>query len=170
MIDSEGFRTNVGILLVNKHNRVFWAQRIHQQAWQFPQGGLKENESLQDALYRELFEEIGLRPEDVHWIAETQHWLRYRLPKRLVRFESKPLCIGQKQKWVALRLLADESKIDFNATHTPEFEAWRWVTYWYPLREVVNFKREVYRQALKELAPAIFGSPAKALSLDPFYT
>jgi putative (di)nucleoside polyphosphate hydrolase len=159
-------------MLVNKQNQLFLGQRIHQQAWQFPQGGVKEGESTEEALYRELHEEIGLKTHQVAWLGETQHWLKYRLPKKLIRFDSQPVCIGQKQKWIALRFIDDDSTIDLDATFTPEFESWKWVSYWYPLREVVSFKREVYRQALKELAPIIFGIPARhtLIALDPFYT
>lgn len=170
MIDQEGFRSNVGIVLANKHNQLFWAQRIGQNAWQFPQGGIQETESLSAALYRELYEETGLQETQVSWLGETKDWLRYYLPRRLVRSETHPVCIGQKQKWVALRFIGDESNIQFNTSSSPEFESWRWVSYWYPLREVVNFKREVYRQALKELVPIIFDQPCPMVNtLDPFY-
>jgi putative (di)nucleoside polyphosphate hydrolase len=171
VIDEEGFRSNVGIILANEHNQLFWAQRIGQNAWQFPQGGIKKEESLDAALYRELYEEIGLREDQVSWLGETDHWLRYRLPRRLVRSEVNPVCVGQKQKWVALRFIGNESDIQFNTSSSPEFEAWAWVSYWYPLREVVSFKREVYRQALKELAPIIFNkSYPMDNALDPFYS
>ena len=171
MIDEEGFRSNVGIVLANEHNKLFWAQRIGQNAWQFPQGGIQKEESLSEALYRELYEEIGLRETQVSWLGETDDWLRYRLPRRLIRSEVHPVCIGQKQKWVALRFTGDESDIQFNTSSSPEFESWAWVSYWYPLREVVSFKREVYRQALKELAPIIFDQqPPMDNVLDPFYS
>lgn len=171
VIDEEGFRSNVGIILVNKHNKLFWAQRIGQDAWQFPQGGIQEGESVQEALYRELYEEIGLKASKVTWLGETKGWLRYRLPRRLVRSETHPVCIGQKQKWAALRFIGDEADFQFDTSTSPEFESWTWVSYWYPLREVVSFKREVYRQALRELGPIIFEQPVKATGeLDPFYS
>lgn len=171
MIDQDGFRFNVGIILASEQNKLFWGQRIGQNAWQFPQGGLREGEPLQEALYRELHEEIGLSQSQVTWLGETKDWLYYRLPKKLIRTERQPLCIGQKQKWVALRLATDEANIVFDQGDTPEFESWRWVSYWYPLREVVNFKRDVYRLALKELAPVIFAKAPQlggASVLDPF--
>lgn len=154
MIDSEGFRANVGIMLANARGEVLWARRIGQDAWQFPQGGIHQGETSEQALFRELEEEIGLTEKDVEIISCTRGWLRYRLPQRLLRRDTKPLCIGQKQKWFLLRMLADDSQVSFeNNGDKPEFDHWRWVSYWYPLGQVVPFKREVYRRALKELAP-----------------
>jgi putative (di)nucleoside polyphosphate hydrolase len=154
LIDLEGFRANVGIMVANAHGEVLWAKRIGQDAWQFPQGGIQEGETPKQALYRELEEEVGLKKEDVEIISCTRGWLRYRLPQRLLRKDNKPLCIGQKQKWFLLQMLADDSEVSFNNNgDKPEFDHWRWVSYWYPLGQVVPFKREVYRRALKELAP-----------------
>lgn len=154
MIDSDGFRPNVGIILTNSHGQLLWARRIGgQDAWQFPQGGINENESPEDALYRELHEEVGLHPTDVRLLAATRGWLRYRLPERLVRHNSQPLCIGQKQRWFLLQLLSEDSQVLLNNNiDKPEFDEWRWVSYWYPLGKVVSFKRDVYRRALKELS------------------
>ncbi len=151
MIDSDGFRPNVGIIIANDQGQVLWAKRLGQDAWQFPQGGVDANESPEQAMYRELKEEVGLNPADVELIGCTRGWLRYRLPKRMIRHHSKPLCIGQKQKWFLLRLRADESAVCFHHCHKPEFDGWRWVSYWYPLGQVISFKREVYRSALNEL-------------------
>jgi putative (di)nucleoside polyphosphate hydrolase len=155
MIDSDGYRPNVGIILSNPRGRLLWAKRIGQDAWQFPQGGIREGESAEQALFRELNEELGLLPEHVAIIGCTRHWLRYRLPKRYVRRHNNPVCIGQKQKWFMLRLNAPDSLVRFDATDKPEFDGWRWVDYWHPLREVVFFKREVYKRALRELSPLI---------------
>jgi len=152
MIDSQGFRPNVGIIICNRQGQVFWAKRIGQKAWQFPQGGIRHGERLQQALFRELKEEVGLDPQDVEIVASTRGWLYYQLPKNLIRQRSNPVCIGQKQKWYLLLLNASERRIDLNASRTPEFDDWRWVSFWYPLSQVIDFKREVYRQALKELA------------------
>ncbi len=153
MIDSDGFRPNVGIVLTNNWGQVLWARRIGQNAWQFPQGGIKENEHPEQALYRELEEEVGLVAEDVRVLAQTQGWLRYRLPKRLQRSNSRPVCVGQKQKWYLLQMTAPDERVNFNGSEQPEFEDWRWVSYWYPISQVVLFKRDVYRRALKELSP-----------------
>ncbi len=155
MIDPDGFRPNVGIILCNDAGQVFWAKRINQDAWQFPQGGIRQDESHLDAMYRELQEETGLKPHHVEVIGVTKRWLRYRLPRRLIRRHSSPICIGQKQRWYALRLITKESKVRLDESETPEFDGWRWVDYWYPSDKVVSFKRKVYRRALKELMPLI---------------
>jgi putative (di)nucleoside polyphosphate hydrolase len=152
MIDSEGFRPNVGIILANAHGQVLWAKRIGHDAWQFPQGGIQDGETPEQALYRELQEEVGLRPEHVRLLAQTRGWLRYRLPHRYIRQESDPVCIGQKQKWFLLQLIAPTSEIRLDASSPAEFDHWMWVSYWYPLGQVVSFKREVYRKALLELS------------------
>lgn len=162
MIDEDGFRPNVGIILANASGQVLWARRVGQDAWQFPQGGIAEHETPEQALFRELHEEIGLTAEDVRVISSTRGWLRYRLPKRFLRYRSKPLCIGQKQKWFLLMLTGNENRVSFDFGDPPEFDDWRWVSYWYPLNQVVSFKREVYRKALKELAPALHAIAAEA--------
>jgi putative (di)nucleoside polyphosphate hydrolase len=111
-------------------------------------------------MYRELYEEVGLRYGDVEFIGRTRHWLRYELPERYIRRYSYPLCIGQKQLWYMLRLKAGESSISLNRTGHPEFDSWCWVDYWYPVHDVVYFKRRVYRQALTELGKRLVSSKA----------
>ncbi len=160
MIDSDGYRPNVGIILSSGRGQVLWAKRIGQEAWQFPQGGIDRHESPEQALYRELNEELGLLREHVEVLGVTRDWLRYQLPGRYVRQRrGGRVCIGQKQKWFALRLTADESLVRFDRTEHPEFDGWRWVDYWHPLTEIVEFKREVYDRALHELAPLIRPAP-----------
>lgn len=153
MIDADGFRPNVGIILSNHQGEVLWARRINQGSWQFPQGGIHLNESPEEALFRELEEEVGLQPEHVKILACTRGWLRYRLPQHLIRRNNNPLCIGQKQKWFLLQMLAGDDAVRIDAGEKPEFDHWNWVSYWYPLNQIVAFKRDVYRRALKELAP-----------------
>ncbi len=158
VIDPDGFRPNVGIILTNELGQVLWARRIGQDSWQFPQGGIQRNESPEQALYRELHEEVGLLPADVEILACTRGWLRYRLPQRLIRSHSQPVCVGQKQKWFLLRLKSEDQRVCMTRSAKPEFDGWRWVSYWYPLGQVVPFKRDVYRRAMKELAPRLLSS------------
>ena len=158
MIDFDGYRPNVGIVICNRKGQVLWAKRYGQNSWQFPQGGINDNESAEQAMYRELYEEVGLQPKDVKVLYASKHWLRYKLPKRLLRYDSKPMCIGQKQRWFLLQLVGDEKNINMNTTKSPEFDGWRWVSFWYPVRQVVSFKKDVYRKAMKEFAQAIFGN------------
>ena len=157
MIDSDGYRPNVGIILSNPDGQVFWARRVGQDAWQFPQGGIRHHETPDQAMYRELFEETGLLPEHVAILGQTQRWLRYRLPKHMVRKNTRPVCIGQKQIWFVLRLTGCEADFKLDTMDKPEFDSWRWVDYWQPINEVVFFKRSVYEKALRELEPMLFG-------------
>ncbi|MDG6881572.1 RNA pyrophosphohydrolase [Phocoenobacter uteri] len=159
MIDSDGYRPNVGIVICNKKRQVLWAKRFGQNSWQFPQGGVKEGENIETAMYRELQEEVGLTKNDVQLLWASKYWLRYKLPKRLIRNDaSRPVCIGQKQRWFLLQLVSDESAIKLDATKNPEFDGWRWVSFWYPVRQVVSFKRDVYRKAMKEFAQILMNS------------
>lgn len=153
MIDREGYRPNVGIIICNSHNKVFWGKRIREHSWQFPQGGIKHGESPEQAMYRELMEEVGLRPEHVRILGRTRDWLRYDVPTNWVRREWRGTYKGQKQIWYLLRLIGRDSDVSLRASGHPEFDAWRWSDYWVPLEGVIEFKREVYRLALQELAP-----------------
>lgn len=152
MIDDDGYRPNVGIVICNRQGQVVWARRYGQHSWQFPQGGINPGESAEQAMYRELFEEVGLGRKDVRILTSTRNWLRYKLPKRLVRWDTRPVCIGQKQKWFLLQLISNDAAINMQTSSTPEFDGWRWVSYWYPVRQVVSFKRDVYRRVMKEFA------------------
>lgn len=143
----------MGIILSNQDGHLLWARRIGQDAWQFPQGGIRSDETPQEALFRELGEEIGLASSDVEILGQTRGWLRYRLPERYIRRNTKPVCIGQKQVWFLLRLLGREDDLRLDLTDKPEFDQWRWVDFWYPAEHVVAFKRRVYLQALMHLAP-----------------
>jgi putative (di)nucleoside polyphosphate hydrolase len=163
MIDAHGFRANVGIVLLNAQGQVFWGRRIGMSAWQFPQGGINADESVEQAMFRELREEVGLEPADVEIVACTRRWLRYRLPRRFIRYDQHPLCIGQKQRWFMLRMVAGDERVNLAWAAEPEFDRWRWIGYWDSLRYVVPFKRGVYERALHELAPfagAMAGIPS----------
>ncbi len=155
MIDSDGYRANVGIILSNCEGQLFWARRVGQDAWQFPQGGIDSSESPEQAMFRELREETGLKKSDVEVLGCTKQWLRYRLPKRYVRRNQQPVCVGQKQIWYMLRMTGSESCVDLAVSPKPEFDHWRWVDYWEPSKKVIFFKRKVYKRALTELEPLL---------------
>jgi len=155
-IDAEGFRANVGIILANTDNKLLLGGRAGAKGWQFPQGGMLEGEEPVEAMYRELHEEIGLQEDDVDILAVTSDWLRYRLPDKFIRRNSKPLCVGQKQRWFILRLVSDDTRVRFDRCDKPEFDRIRWVQFWRPVNEVIYFKRRVYARALYELGPAVF--------------
>ncbi len=152
MIDEDGFRANVGIILCNCDGKVFWGKRLGQGSWQFPQGGIDQGETPMEAMYRELQEETGLNRDHVEVIGQTRGWLRYRIPHYMIRRRSRPLCIGQKQRWFLLRMLCRDRDVNLQASPKPEFDHWEWVDYWQPANQVVFFKRKVYRRALNELA------------------
>ncbi|MEK9916822.1 MAG: RNA pyrophosphohydrolase [Betaproteobacteria bacterium] len=151
MIDRDGYRPNVGIVLCNKKNEVFWGKRVREDAWQFPQGGIKAGESPVDAMYRELDEEVGLERHHVQIIGRTKGWLRYDVPKNYVRRDTRDIYKGQKQIWFLLRLVGLDTDVSLRKSPQPEFDAWRWHQFFVPLEGVIEFKRDVYRRALSEL-------------------
>ena len=152
MIDQEGYRPNVGIVILNDNNKVLWAKRAAEDAWQFPQGGINEGESLKEAMYRELMEEVGLSPNHVEIIGKTKDWLRYDVPRQWVRRDSYARYRGQKQIWFLLKFIGKDPDILLTNSQKPEFDSWRWDDFWSPLQQVVDFKREVYEKALNELS------------------
>lgn len=159
MLDREGFRPNVGIILLNADHQVWWGKRIHEHSWQFPQGGIKFGESPEQAMFRELEEEIGLKPEHVRIIGRTRDWLRYEVPDQYLRREFRGQYRGQKQIWFLLLLTGRDCDINLRINQIPEFDAWRWHDYWIPLETVIEFKRDVYTKALKELSRYLNKTP-----------
>ena len=155
-IDEHGYRANVGIILCNDGGKLLLAGRIGGKGWQFPQGGVLSGESAEQAMFRELQEEVGLAEEHVKVLGYTEDWLKYRLPEKFVRRDSVPLCIGQKQRWFILRLIAPDEVVNLKYTTSPEFDRWRWVEFWRPVNEVIYFKRRVYARALHELGPHLY--------------
>jgi len=162
MLDKEGYRPNVGIILLNTRNEVFWGKRVRQHSWQFPQGGIKYGESPEQAMFRELYEEIGLQSHQVRVVARTRDWLRYQVPEQWMRRELRGNYRGQKQIWFLLRLVARDCDVCLRRSEKPEFDAWRWHPYWVPLEAVVEFKRDVYQQALSELSRFVFRPPRRS--------
>ena len=152
MLDREGFRPNVGIILLNPTNEVWWGKRVREHSWQFPQGGIKYGETPEQAMFRELEEETGLLPQHVKVIGRTRDWLRYEVPDNFIKREVRGHYRGQKQIWFLLRMLGRDCDVNLRASTHPEFDAWRWHEYWVPLDVVIEFKREVYQLALQELS------------------
>ncbi|MFN0161045.1 MAG: RNA pyrophosphohydrolase [Burkholderiales bacterium] len=156
MLDRDGFRPNVGIIIVNHRNEVFWGKRVREHSWQFPQGGIKHGETPEEAMYRELHEETGLRSEHVRILGRTRDWLRYEVPREWIKRDIRGNYRGQKQIWFLLRMIGRDCDVRLRASEHPEFDAWRWHDYWVPLDAVIEFKREVYSQALNELSRLVF--------------
>ena len=152
MLDRDGYRPNVGIVIANARNEVFWGKRVNQHSWQFPQGGIKHGETPEAAMFRELHEEVGLQANHVRILGRTRGWLRYEVPQEWLRREWRSNYRGQKQIWFLLRLVGRDSDVSLRASEKPEFDAWRWSDYWVPIDSVIEFKREVYQLALTELA------------------
>ena len=150
MPPNDGYRPNVGIVLVNPAGKVFWARRINQRFWQFPQGGILDGESPQDAMYRELHEETGIVRDQVQLLARTRDWLRYEVPKYLRRDPKNYR--GQKQIWFLLRFIGGDDDIKLLNSDAPEFEEWKWYDHRRTLREAAFFKRAVYTAVLGEFS------------------
>ncbi len=163
IIDADGFRANVGMIVTRENGDVLWGRCLRNHGWQFPQGGIDIGETAEEALYRELYEEVGLGVDDIKVMGRTTGWLRYRLPLRYQRQHASPRCVGQKQVWFLLQLRGDETTIRLDAVDHPEFDRWCWVSWWQPLSDIIFFKRRVYERALIELAGFAFpdGAPVR---------
>lgn len=150
------YRRGVGAMLVNDRGLVFVGQRIDTktEAWQMPQGGIDKGETPEDALFRELEEEIGTRK--AHIMAQTKDWLSYDLPDDLQGRLWRGRFRGQTQKWFALRFTGQDQDICIETAH-PEFRAWAWMPLADLDRTIVPFKRDLYAAVLKELGP--FATP-----------
>ena len=116
MLDRDGFRPNVGIILLNQKSQVFWGKRIRTHSWQFPQGGIDRGENPEQAMFRELHEEVGLHPHHVQVLARTRDWLRYEVPDRFIRRDARGHYKGQKQIWFLLQLVGHDWDLNLRAT------------------------------------------------------
>ena len=141
-------RSGVGIVILNKENKIFVAKRIDnpKNFWQMPQGGVNKDEDFLSAAYRELEEETSIK--DVELIKEIDEILTYELPKHLLGIIWKGKYKGQKQKWFIMRYLGTDDKININ-TKKPEFLEWKWIELNMITDVVVDFKLHVYKE-LKE--------------------
>ncbi|CEN31987.1 RNA pyrophosphohydrolase [Candidatus Westeberhardia cardiocondylae] len=149
----DGYRANVGMVIRNLSGKVLLAKRCKKNSWQFPQGGINNQETVCEAMYRELFEEVGLKEKDVCILMQTKHWLRYDIPKEFMKSNNNfMMYIGQKQKWFFLQLVVSDKNINIKCNNFIEFDKWRWVSFWYPIRKIIFFKRNVYRKVLKKFS------------------
>lgn len=153
IVDYSAYRPNVGIVVVNHENKLLWAKRAGKKLWQFPQGGISHGETTVNALYRELYEEIGLNKSQVKLITITKNWYFYKTLEPLKK-EGR-IYIGQRQKWCLLQLCCNDREIDLLTSAKPEFDAWRWVNFCVPLKEVVPFKKHIYQEVLKKFSQAL---------------
>ena len=153
VIDKNGYRANVGIVLMNQQKKLFIAKRRYQSGWQFPQGGIHLGETPENAMYRELLEETGLTKNDTELLSESNNWYQYKIPKKHLRTlkKGKPFVIGQKQKWFLLKLTGADKAISLTSpSKFQEFDSWKWVDPALPAKQVIRFKQHVYEQVLTE--------------------
>ena len=143
-------RSGVGIVVLNKENKVFVAKRIDnpKNFWQMPQGGVDDGENFLTAAYRELEEETSIK--NVELISELEGTVTYNLPERLLGIIWKGKYKGQKQKWFLMRYLGRDDEIDIK-TNKPEFLDWKWVDLKEITRFVVDFKLHVYKEIQKKV-------------------
>ena len=143
-------RTGVGIVVLNKENRVFVAKRKDNPVdkWQMPQGGVDEGEDLLSAMRRELLEETSIY--NIKILKKLDYWLEYMLPKNLIGIIWKGKYSGQKQKWFIVKFLGNDSEININ-TKNPEFIEWKWIEIKYLPDVIVSFKKNVYLKLTEEL-------------------
>ena len=154
MINEPEYRLNVGIIIINDKGKLLLCKRKKIDSWQFPQGGIDNNETSLQAAKRELFEEVGIRANCIRLLSSTEDWLKYDIPKkRRKNHFLKKQFRGQKQKWFMFKLLKDVN-INFDNDPSNEFIDYKWVSYWYPLYTIIDFKKEVYRSALIQLRQA----------------
>ena len=172
IIDSEGMRHNVCIILCNEQGKIFLAKRVNKDAWQFPQGGINKGEEPVEAMYREMHEEIGVNKNEVKLISESTNWFRYKIPKKIVDMNNYKY-IGQKQKSFLVKVPKD-LKFNFKNSEEPqEFDDFTWVNYWFPIHKTIFFKKHAYRNMLVEFLPTynehFFGvkSSRAKVNLDP---
>jgi putative (di)nucleoside polyphosphate hydrolase len=144
------YRPCVGIMLFNRHGKVFVGKRIEQtvEGWQMPQGGIDKGESPKQAALRELKEEVGTDKAEI--IGEMEDWVTYDLPEHLIGVAFHGKYKGQKQKWFALRFTGEDRDIDLTS-HEPEFSAFRWVDLKTLPSLIVPFKRETYKAVIAAL-------------------
>ena len=162
------YRHSIGFMMIDARKRVFLGKRCWPKdspyRFQMPQGGIEQGETPDQALFREMREEIGLTPDKVDVLAESKEWLTYELPKHM-----RTTIDGNKQKWFLLYFKGDSKDFVFTNEKHPEFCGARWVQPKKVPYLVIPFKRKVYRQVLNDFKPLIdaFETPASISSQQP---
>ena len=153
MTKDDRYRRGVGVMLLNQEGKVFVGARIDNtdEAWQMPQGGIDEGEEPWATALRELEEETGIEPHLVERIADAPERLKYDLPKELRGKLWGGKWKGQDQDWYLVRFLGHDSDVNI-ATKHPEFREWKWIEPQQLPELIVPFKRELYRQLLREFS------------------
>ena len=150
------YRPNVGIIIFNRDGKILWCKRKQGDGWQFPQGGIDEGATPQDAIYRETYEEVGLEKQKIKLVRENDRWINYDVPKdkipKYFSFKNRRFK-GQTQKWFLAEFLGNDEDINLSVHNQIEFSEWRWSTYWHPIKGGVEFKRDAYRKVLNDLLP-----------------
>ena len=143
-------RIGIGVILLNKNNHVFVGKRKDNPTdkWQMPQGGVDEGEDYITAMKRELLEETNI--QNIEIIKEIDKIYRYELPENLVGIIWKGKYRGQKQKWFITRFLGEEKEINLNTKHA-EFIDWKWIEPKFLPEVIVDFKKDLYLNLLKEI-------------------
>jgi putative (di)nucleoside polyphosphate hydrolase len=151
---AQGYRPGVGIMLLDRQNRVFVGRRLDMAGdnWQMPQGGIDRGESPREAALRELKEEIGT--DKAEFLAESAQWLRYDVPHRVAGRLWGGRYRGQAQKWFAMRFTGSDRDIDVATAH-PEFDRWQWVSASDLPALIVPFKRQLYHDILAEFGKLV---------------
>ncbi len=153
VMDNKNYRKGVGIIVVNSKGEFFLGKRIGAEAWQFPQGGIDEGESTEEALFRELHEETGLIKSKVSILAVSSKWLVYHIPHVFQRSNKK--YDGAMQKWYLLQLTGTNNDINLNAVNHAEFDAWKWANKETAINNVIRFKKSVYESILAEFSDVL---------------
>tara|TARA_B100001123_G_scaffold107134_1_gene124764 strand:+ start:1315 stop:1791 length:477 start_codon:yes stop_codon:yes gene_type:complete len=149
------YRIGVGIILLNEKKKVFVAKRIDikSEAWQMPQGGVIKNEKVEDAAYRELYEETGVKKARI--VLKSKKWFQYNIPLTLKKKLWKGRYLGQKQKWFVMKFFGNEKRdIDLNVCKA-EFSAWKWVNIKELEKLIVPFKKKMYKEIVEEFVKKI---------------
>lgn len=146
------YRDNVGMVIIDDNCNVLCFERKGAfRKWQFPQGGIDKNESAVDAMYRELFEETGIKKNQVELIYTSKNWFYYQIPRTLIR--KKKVFGGQKQKWFLLKLKVDTGIKEFVQNESQEFSDFKWMSFEQAIDCVIKFKKEVYQDVYNEFKP-----------------